>query len=188
MFKRRWRIPIIQILTMLTTKQIEEQLSELYYNPRTGFTTKRKLYQTARAKGLQVSESDVQRFLQKQETHQVTKQVKKPKEFSTIYAPEPMSSVQTDVCIYDRYQIDNYKYILGVIDVYSRYAICRALTNLRVETLLEAMKSIFDEFENLTGERPKNINADNEFNNKQFNEYFDRTKYKNLVFTARATS
>ena len=168
---------------MPTTKELEEKLSELYYNPRTGFQTKRKLYQTARANGIQVSEGDVQRFLEKQEVHQITKQVQKPKEFSTIYAPEPMSSVQTDVCIYDRYQIDGYKYILGVIDVYSRYAICRPLTNLRVDTLLTEMKSIFDEFENLTGERPKNINADNEFNNTKFNEYFSEQNIHNVVFS-----
>ena len=56
--------------------------------------------------------------------------------------------------------------------MYSRYAVCRPLTNLKVETLINAMKSIFDEFEDITGERPKNINADNEFNNHKFNEYF----------------
>ena len=52
-----------------------------------------------------------------------------------------------------------------IINVYSRYVQAVALTNRRGETILEAVKKIFG-----TMGTPKNLNADNEFNTKDFND------------------
>ena len=79
----------------------------------------------------------------KQEVFEITKRQTKPTEFSEISAGQPLYSVQMDVCVYNRYKIDNYQYILGVIDVYSRFVVCRALTNLRIPTLIEALRLYF---------------------------------------------
>ena len=94
-------------------------------------------------------------------------------------------------------------YIPCVIDVYSRYASCRAMTNRRNETILDEIKSIFDEIwvidvysryascRAMTNRRngtildviksifdemgiPKAINADNEFNKSTLNTYFNQ--------------
>ena len=43
------------------------------------------------------------------------------------------------------------------------------MTNLRMETIMDDLK---DMFENDFGGYPENINADNEFNNKEFIDYF----------------
>jgi hypothetical protein len=40
----------------------------------------------------------------------------------TIVAREPGDCFQMDIMVYNRFQYDNYKYILTCIDVYSRYA------------------------------------------------------------------
>ena len=65
--------------------------------------------------------------------------------------------------IYERFKIHNYKYIIGIIDIYSRRVSCRAMTNLRMDTLMYNLK---DMFENDFGGYLENINCDNEFNNK----------------------
>jgi hypothetical protein len=39
-----------------------------------------------------------------------------------IVAREPGDCFQMDIMVYNRFQYDNYKYILTCIDVYSRYA------------------------------------------------------------------
>ena len=69
----------------------------------------------------------------------------------------------------DRFEFHHYKYVLGVIDIYSRLVACRAMTNLRMDTIMSDLK---DMFENDFGGYPENINCDNEFNNIQFIEYF----------------
>ena len=71
--------------------------------------------------------------------------------------------------IYERFKIHNSKYIIGVIDIYSRRVACRAMTNMRMDTIMDDLK---DMFENDFGGYPENINADNEFNNKEFVDYF----------------
>ena len=80
-----------------------------------------------------------------------------------------MKCTHLDIMIYERFKIHNYKYIIGVIDIYSRRVACRAMTNLRMETIMKDLKDIF---ENDFGSYPENINCDNEFNNKEFIDYF----------------
>jgi hypothetical protein len=84
----------------------------------------------------------LKKILEQQETYQINKQVKKPKEFSNVIADFPLQSVQLDICIYDRFQIHNYKYIIGMIDVYSRFVVAKPLTNMRMETIMKSVKGI----------------------------------------------
>jgi hypothetical protein len=156
----------------------EEEVEDVYYNPRKGFLSLNKFYQRIKDEGIKISFNDLKKIIEQQTPYQLNRQVKKPKEFSTIYSPSPLSSTQADVMIYDRYQIHSYKYILGVIDVTSRYACCRALTNMRVSTLLSSFKDIFKEFSEALGSKkilyPHNINFDNQFGAKQIVEYFTK--------------
>ena len=96
-------------------------------------------------KWINISYTDLKKILEQEELYEITKQVKKPKFFSIIVANHPLQSTQLDVMIYDRYQYHNYKYIIGVIDVYSRYVACRALTNMRMPTIMNSLKEIFKE-------------------------------------------
>ena len=82
--------------------------------------------------------------------------------------------------IYDRFAYHNYKYVLGVIDVYSRDAVCRPLTNIIMGTLMEKLQDIFDN--DFSGFYPKNINTDNQFNGPEFTDFFTK-KGTNLWFS-----
>jgi len=44
--------------------------------------------------------------------------------------------------IYARNEIHKYKYIIGVIDIYSRRVACRAMTNMRMLTIMDDLKDI----------------------------------------------
>ena len=61
-----------------------ESLKELYYNPRTGFSSAVKLYEKAKAAGIKVTLEQVKEFVGKQLTAQVNKQDRRPKIFSSI--------------------------------------------------------------------------------------------------------
>ena len=150
----------------------EEKLKAIYYNPKSGFLSLKKLWERVKEENIPASYNDVRKFLEQQKPYELHKQVTRPKEFSNIYADHPLQCVQIDIMIYDRFAYHNYKYVLGVIDVYSRYAVCKALTNMRMGTIMEKLKEIFkDDF---SGYFPENINADNQFNVPEFTDFFTK--------------
>jgi hypothetical protein len=147
---------------------MNEKLKELYHNPKYGFQSLSKFYHSVKENGIKASFNDVKRFIESQNVYQTMKQVRKPKEFSNVYASKPLESVQIDIRIYDRYQFHGYKYILGVIDVYSRKLACRAMTNRTLAGIMKNLKDIFTH--DFKGD-PENINCDNEFNKKELIDY-----------------
>lgn len=145
----------------------------MYYDSKNGYPSLTKFIKLVKAKHPLIKANKIKLFLEKQETYQVNKQAVKPKVFNTILANNVADNFQMDFVIYDRYEIDKYKYILCCVEVYSRYAQCRAMTSRTNEALLEEIKDIF----RVMGV-PKNLNADNEFNTKLLNEYF---KKENII-------
>jgi hypothetical protein len=148
-----------------------DELSKIYYNPKSGYISLDKLYKKAKKEISDLTLKEVKKFLEEQETYQVNKQVKKPTEYNTILANKIRDNYQMDIIVYDRYTVNNYKYILCVIDVHSRYVSCRAMTNRTNETILKNIKEIFDSMGVC-----KNLNADNEFNTKLLTDYFNKKK------------
>ena len=146
----------------------QQFLKDLYYAPTTGFSSIDKFYKKAVKLNPEIKYKDVENFLGKQYTYQINKETKKPRVFNTILANKVGDNFQIDIIIYDRYEIHRYKYILCVIDVNSRFAQCRAMTNRENDTILKELKDIFE----VMG-IPKNVNSDNEFNTKKINDYFN---------------
>ncbi len=140
-------------------------ISSYFYNPKTGFISADKLYKKLLLDGHNVKLKDVKKYLEKQYTNQINKPIKKPKEFNTIYANQNRFNYQMDIMVYDRYTFNNYKYILMVIDVHSRYLSARAMTNRTMPNIIKYTKQIFEEMG-----APKNLNLDNEFNKSEFNK------------------
>jgi transposase InsO family protein len=60
--------------------------------------------------------------------------------------------------------------------VYSRYVVCRALTNMRIGTIMNNLKEMIKEISIATGKKevkfPENINCDNQFNVPDFRNFF----------------
>ena len=152
------------------------QLDKLYNDPKIGFSSITKFYNKVNEKYPQVTRKEVENFLKNKVDVQLLKEIRRPKKYNTIVASAPMDSVQIDLLIYDRYEMNNYKYILVMIDVNSRYAGCRALTNRNLNNILDSLKDIikFDFGDKL----PKNINCDNEFNKDLINKWAEDNKIK----------
>jgi len=145
-------------------------LKQLYYDPEQGFISSSKLFVKAHALDSDITRKDVRDFIDKQYTYQVNRNVKKPKDYNSIISPSVNNNWQIDIIIYDRYEFNKYKYILSVVDVYSRYAWTRALTNHTIPTIIKNLESIIGE----AGTAPKNINSDNEFNKPEMHKFAEK--------------
>ena len=129
-----------------------ERLYELYYNPRTGFTSAEKLY---RKLNKEIPLSQIKTFLQQQEVYQLHRQQRKAPVYSPITVYSINDQWQIDLIDLSRYAKWNsgYKYLLCVIDIFSRRAFVVAMKKKSDST--EAMKKVLDI------EKPILIQSDN---------------------------
>lgn len=148
-------------------KELQNNLLKLkimFYDPKFGFSSSiNKIYAKTQMLNIDLKKSDIKKFIEEQPLNQILKPVKKNKVFSSYVANYPAHIYQIDILVYDRYEYNKYKYILVVIDIYSRYVQARAMTNRNLETILENYKDIIK-----TMGPPFKIEADNEFNKKLF--------------------
>ena len=154
---------------------MDEIIKNYYYDANTGYVSANKLYQKMKDDKYNVTRKQIKEFYDNQEVVQKTKMhpLKSDRVYNSIVASQYGSNYQIDIIVYDRFEYHKYKYILCCVDVYSRYASCRAMTNRRNDTIIEEIKSIFDEMG-----LPTAINVDNEFNKSTFNNYFNSNDIK----------
>ena len=150
-----------------------DSLRNLYYDPKTGYTSADKIYRKLKDNHVNITLQQVKDFIANQYTAQVNKPIVNKHRYNSIISPSPLNNVQIDLLIYDRYQYGHYKYILNVIDVFSRKLASRALTTRKLDVIMTNLKDIFtNDFKGI----PKNINADNEFNKGLFNTWCKNNK------------
>jgi hypothetical protein len=150
-----------------------EELKKIYYDPKQGLQSVEKIYNKVKHLGLKKSE--VKNFIESQTVNQVLTIPKKKIVYNSYKANYERHIYQIDIMVYDRYEYHNYKYILVVIDIYSRYANARAMTNRQMKTIIKNYKSIINDMGS-----PYLLQADNEFNKKEFKNVLDEdnTRYK----------
>ncbi|MDR3666734.1 MAG: DDE-type integrase/transposase/recombinase [Ignavibacteriaceae bacterium] len=148
---------------------MNKELSDLFYDPKAGLVSTLKLYQKAKDKKIPVSYSDVKNFYEKQAVNQVMRPVRKSKKFGSVVANFPRQIYQMDIIVYSRYKYHNYQYMLCVIDIHSRYADVRAMTNREMPTIIKNFESIMEHMG-----YPERIQCDNEFNKHEFNELLEK--------------
>ena len=147
---------------------MEQALRDIYYNPKQGYLGITKLYEKARKTIPNVTLKEVIKFHNSQATNQLNKEPK-PQHFDTIVAFHPMECVQMDLMIYDRFMYKGFKYILVLIDVYSRLLRMVPLKSRDMEPIINIVNRLFQELG-----YPTNINTDQEFNNQYFNAFLDQ--------------
>lgn len=148
---------------------IDKYLKELFYNPKYGFGNIDKIYHKVKEDGKYITKKEIKEFYEKQKINQIYKETKKPEKFSSIVADKIRDEYQMDIMIYDRYEFNKYKYILFIIDIYSRYAEAYPMTNRENKTILKGIEEIFNKMG-----KPKLISCDNEFDTKEFNSFCDK--------------
>ena len=131
-------------------------LNQLYYNPKIGFESESKLYHKAHDIDKEITHEDVEDYLKLQEAPQITKPLNREAEFDTIESPSIRNNYQMDIMYLPSPSFNNnHKYLLTCIDVYSRYAFVKELTNREGGTVFEAFKEMINE-----NGKPKNLNLD----------------------------
>ena len=143
-----------------------KQLKELYYNSKSGLTNSKKFYLTAKEYGLNFSHKQIDEFVKKQNINQVFKPIQRQEKYSTITVSGVRSEFQMDIMVYDRYQYHHYQYIYVIVDIHSRYACARAMTNRENATIMRCMIDMFK----VMG-IPQCISCDNEFDSIEFRKY-----------------
>lgn len=125
-----------------------------------------------------ITYGDVQKYYKSiPEVHRFTTPTE-PNNFSHIIAIKPNQIHQIDLIEMDR---DNgYKYILSVVDVFTRYASGTALKNKKQETLTKALKEAYD---NTPLDFPERIMCDQgkEFDNELFRDMLTEHNTRLLV-------
>jgi len=145
---------------------INDYLNKIYYNKNISFNTDKILYEKAKEDGYKITYKQIREYLKNQQVNQVYKEDKRPEKFSSIVADKIRSEYQMDIMVYDRYSFNNYKYVLIIVDIYSRYALGRAMTNRENTTIMKNIESIFESMG-----KPEEIACDNEFDTLEFRKY-----------------
>ena len=148
--------------------KMDKKLSDVYYNPKhpAAFASIQKL-----SKATGISQKNVKLWLKKQPTYTLHRQARKVYPTRQYIVHDIDEQWQVDLAevglIADKNQ--GYRYILTVIDVFSRYAWARPLKSKRGEDVAAAFKSIFDE-----GRIPRRVQSDQgkEFENRHVRQLF----------------
>src|SRR5689334_15140811 len=127
--------------------KLEEIIKKNYYSPENGLVSARNLYKKLKPDHPKVTLKLITEFIKNQATHQVHTAKKIPlNEYHQIRAPT-LGELQLDILDLSNYARHNngFRYILVVVDVYSRYSFVRSLKTKAGSVVLEAMKSIEQE-------------------------------------------
>lgn len=162
----------------------DEILSQIYYNisnpsSLSGFT---QLYEEVKKQGLSLPETIVKKWIKKQEVYTLHKQ-RKLKFQRLRYIPSNIDDVWSiDLADMQNISSFNYKnrYILAIIDNFSRYAWCVPIKNKTSESVIKAFEIVFKK----TKRRPLNVLSDRgrEFVNNKFINFLK--KYSINFYTA----
>ena len=151
-----------------------ELLKKLYYNPTYGFSSGEKLYKKAHDIDEEITHKEVDDFLESQPTDQITKQTKHNKVYDSIVSSKPTDNYQMDIMYLPNPSLNkNFKYLLVVIDVYSRYLMASPMKTKTGSEVFETFKKIVD----MNGV-PNNLNTDlgSEFIYKPFVDYCNKNQ------------
>ena len=164
-----------------TIEKYNKLLKHVYYSPN-GFISAKPLTQTVLEKyKIKIPVSYTTNWIKKQGIAQITT-IKKPKVLLHYRQTVPNQLHEADLLMVDK-SPKGYRYILGVIDVASRFLIVRALKNKKDETIKKALYSIYS-----THELPDVFETDagSEFTSTMVKKYFSNNGVKLRTLNPRA--
>ena len=100
----------------------EQGLRDIYYSPKSGFQTPEKLYLRAISDGLEVTRSQVKKWINEQDTYTRYRQVFRRHKFRQTYVQTLGEQLQMDLVDMSKYNDKNkgYRWILTSIEILSR--------------------------------------------------------------------
>lgn len=154
---------------------MDEALKQLYYDPATGLGGAKSLYERARQKGLKVSLKEVKEWVAKQEVSQVFKKQKARASYP-LTTLAPYSRIQIDLIDVSQLARQNsgVRFLLAVIDTFTRYAWVEPLKSKAEAQVFPAMVRVMDDLmARNEGFPPMVIDSDKEsaFIGRKFSEW-----------------
>jgi transposase InsO family protein len=108
-----------------------------------------------------ITRRTVEAWLKNQDTYQINVPQIQPKHIKPILTSRPFAHFQCDFVDFSNKPSKQYRYILVVIDIFSKYVWSKSLTNKTMKTTAKHMKDILDEIG--PDRYPRVIQTDNEF-------------------------
>lgn len=151
---------------------LEDYLSKLYYDPKSlaGFEDARALFKVAKKDKKDVTYDKIEEFLRKQDVYTMNRAVKRNFRRNRVVVSGIDDQWDADLADLSRYDKENekMKYLLLVIDIFSRYAWAQPIPNKEATTIVNAFDEIIKQ-----GRKPKRLRTDSatDFTSKEFQEY-----------------
>ena len=124
-----------------------------------------------------ISHNQIKKWIQKQESYSRNKGIKRKFQRGRVIVAGIDDQFDADLASFISYadENDDYKYLLVVIDIFSRYAWVQPLKDKGSNEVINAFDKILQE-----GRKPKHLHTDagREFTNNSFQEYLET---KNIV-------
>ena len=171
------------IMNNISKKSLALDVKNIYNNPKlpASYSGLNKIYQLLKkkAKYKNLKYSDLKKVLSKEETYQMYKSSKKTfprRKVITSYLNDQWDIDLIDMSSFAK-ENDNIKYLLTIIDIFSRYAYVYPLRSKSQEEIISAMKNI------LKQNKPDNIRSDKggEFTGTKIKKYFQDNNINHFV-------
>lgn len=153
----------------------EKYLEKIYFDPAhpDSFAGPVRLYQAVKKEGkYKISHSQIKRWIQKQESYSRNKGVKRRFERSKVIVAGIDDQFDADLASFISYadENDGYRYLLAVIDIFSRYAWVEPIKDKTSQEMIRAFDKILSE-----GRIPKRLRTDagREFTSAAFQDYLN---------------
>lgn len=173
----------------ITREQLEFLLKE-YFETKNIFGLGRDRifqYLTQKHPEMKISRRQVNRFLQSLEVVQLFNPTKATKDIAKTITEAPFKRFELDLVDFQNMESQGYKYVMNMIDTFSKYVISRPIRDKEEKTVLLEFKNMIDELEDKFNKTPSSVLSDNgsEFINQGFKEY---CKSKNItqIFTKKS--
>lgn len=133
--------------------ETEQGLRDIYYNPKTGFSSAEKLYQQARKSGLSVTRKTVKEWLTNQDTYTRYKPIVRRHKFRATFVDYLGEELQMDLVDMSKYSKQNkgYYWILTGIEILSRYAFGVAVYRKDTANMTRGVGELLDHFKDRFG-------------------------------------
>jgi hypothetical protein len=167
---------------------MEDQLRSIYYDPKIGFTNLNLFYERVKEAKLKIPYKTVKEFYNNQSINQIYKHINKHEERSSIISFAVGNCLQCDLMVITKFKSknSNYKYLLNIIDVNSRYAWVYPVKSKGAKEISEHIESVYKELINNKNELYSLTTDDGtEFDNKILNSINKKYNVKHYIHVSK---
>ena len=156
----------------------DEYLHSIYFNPEhpASFESPLRLYKAVKKDKIhQISHREIRKWIQNKESYSKNKAVNRQFQRSRVIVSGIDDQWDIDLASFISFadENDQYKYLVCVIDIFSRYAWIIPIENKKAENIVQAFNIILD-----SGRKPKRLRSDaaTDFTSKKFQKNLNEKK------------